>query len=382
MNKLLSKVSVAVLLGCTAVAASAEPQLKHASEYVIDGKIYGLPEAKVFTEDYDGPAIVGDYVSALPHLEPLTYAGNREHHVRMDVVAQRVEVAPGQSFNAWTFGGSVPGPTLHVREGDRVVFTMKNRSNEEVIITDPVRGGAPFYQQLQANPYQKNEPAMAPMPHSMDFHSGTVAANDKWRSIAPGETIEFEWIANYPGVYMYHCGTPSVLMHTAMGQYGAVVVSPKEGYPTDDQVDREYVIVQSEFYLDKMGDEYRYDHMAAMNKQPSHVLFNGHLGALHDTPLEANAGERVRLYFLNAGPSDTSSFHVIGGIFDRVWYEGDLHNEWRGMQTVLLGASNGAVMEFIVPEEGSYTLVDHEFADTELGASGTLVAGPRQESDD
>ena len=89
MNKLLSKVSVAVLLGCTAVAASAEPQLKHASEYVIDGKIYGLPEAKVFTEDYDGPAIVGDYVSALPHLEPLTYAGNREHHVRMDVVAQR-----------------------------------------------------------------------------------------------------------------------------------------------------------------------------------------------------------------------------------------------------------------------------------------------------
>ena len=382
MNKLLSKVSVAVLLGCTAFAASAEPRLKHASEYVIDGRIYGLPEARIFTEEYDGPAIVGDYVSALPHLEPLTYAGNREHHVRMDVVAQRVEVAPGQSFNAWTFGGSVPGPTLHVREGDRVVFTMKNRSNEEVIITDPVRGGAPFYQQLQANPYQKNEPAMAPMPHSMDFHSGTVAANDKWRSIAPGETIEFEWIANYPGVYMYHCGTPSVLMHTAMGQYGAVVVSPKEGYPTDDQVDREYVIVQSEFYLDKMGDEYRYDHMAAMNKKPSHVLFNGHTGALHDTPLEANAGERVRLYFLNAGPSDTSSFHVIGGIFDRVWYEGDLHNEWRGMQTVLLGASNGAVMEFIVPEEGSYTLVDHEFADTELGASGTLVAGPRQESDD
>lgn len=377
-----SKVGVAALLGGLAFTVAAEPTLKHDSEYVIDGKIYGLPEARVFTEEYDGPAIVGDHVSALPHLEPLNYEGNREHHVRMDVVAQRVEVAPGQSFNAWTFGGSVPGPTLHVREGDRIVFTMKNRSDEEVIVTDPVRGGAPFYQQLQANPYQKNEPAFAPMPHSMDFHSGTVAANDKWRSIAPGESIEFEWIANYAGVYMYHCGTPSVLMHTAMGQYGAVVVSPKEGYPTDDQVDREYVIVQSEFYLEKMGDEYMYNHQAAMNKKPSHVLFNGHSGALHDTPLEANAGERVRLYFLNAGPSDTSSFHVIGGIFDRVWYEGDLHNEWRGMQTVLLGASNGAVMEFIVPEEGSYTLVDHEFADTELGASGLLVAGPREKNDD
>lgn len=371
--------TAALAFGLISGGLSADDRLVHDGEFMVDGKIFGLPEARVYTEDYSGPPVVGDYLSAVPHLAELDYEGNRTHDVRMDVISQQVEVAPGKSFNAWTFGGSVPGPTLHVREGDRVVFTMKNRSDEPVVITEPVDGGSPFFEQIQDNTYQNNQPAVSPMPHSMDFHSGTVAADDKWQTIPPGATIEFEWVANYPGVYMYHCGTPSVLMHTAQGQYGAVVVSPKDGFPSE--VDREYVLVQSEFYLteDEQGDGYRYDHAAAMDRDPSQVTFNGHVNALHDEPLRANAGEKVRLYVLNAGPSDTSSFHVIGAIFDKVWYEGNVENEWRGMQTVLLGASNGAVMDFIVPEEGSYKLVDHEFADAERGAAGTLVAGPRKQ---
>lgn len=377
-NLAISQLAAGILLGLASVAACAAPTLKHPSEFIIDGMVFGMPKAKVYTEDYQGPAVVGDYVTALPNLKKLDYRGNREHQVRMDVFAQQVEVAPGQSYAAWSFGGSVPGPTLHVREGDRVVFTMKNRSDEEVSVTNPIKGGAPYFAQLQANLYQNNKPVISPMPHSMDFHAGTVAADDKWQSIAPGETIQFEWVANYPGVYMYHCGTPSVLMHTAMGQYGAVVVSPKNGYPTDKKVDHEYVIVQSEFYLEKFENNYIYNHDAAMARNPSHVTFNGHVSALSDTPLKANAGDRVRIYMLNAGPSGTSSFHVIGAIFDRVWYEGNIENEWRGMQTVLLGASNSAVMEFIVPEAGVYKLVDHEFADAERGAAGALVAGPRK----
>ena len=333
-----------------------------AQEYTLDGRTYGLPEAEVFEEDYAGPGAVGDYLSALPDLKPLDYDGNRTHEVRLDTYAQEVEIGPNKRFVAWTFGGSVPGPTLHVRQGDRIVFTMKNRSNERVMVSEPGRG----------------TPAVAPMPHSMDFHSGTVAANDKWRTIAPGQSIRFEWIANYPGVYMYHCGTPSVLMHASMGQYGAVVVSPREGYPTDDDVDREYVLVQSEYYLSQSQGQWRYDHDKAIARQPTVVAFNGHVNSLNDAPLMANAGERVRLYVLNAGPSGTSSFHVIGAIFDRIWYEGNPHNEMRGMQTVLLGASNGAVLEFIVPEPGSYKIVDHEFADAERGAAGTLKAGPRK----
>lgn len=362
-----------LLAGCSPTTS----QLKD-GEFMVDGMIFGMAEAEVFTEDYSGPPVVGEYVTALPFLKPLDYEGNRTHEVRFDTFSQVVEVAPGVNYTAWTFGGSVPGPTLHVREGDRVIFTMKNRSDEEVVVTSPFKGASPFFDQLQSNPYQNNRPAISPMPHSMDFHSGTVAADDKWRTIAPGETIRFEWVANYAGVYMYHCGTSSVLMHTAMGQYGAVVVSPKNGFPTDDKVDHEYVLVQSELYLDKVGDSYIYSHQAAMARDPSHVVFNGHVSALMDSPLRATAGDRVRLHVLNAGPSGTSSFHIIGAILDRVWYEGSVENEWRGMQTVLLGASNSAVMDFIVPEAGLYKLVDHEFADVERGAAGTLIASPRE----
>lgn len=370
-----------VLILAAAVGGTIAPALgetKNPGEYTLEGKVFGLPEAQVLDENYTGPPVVGDYVTALPFLKKLDYTGNRTHEVRLDTFAQEIEVAPGKRFVAWTYGGTAPGPVLHVREGDRVIFTMRNRSDQEVMVTEPSKAGAPFYAQLAKNAYQKGKPAKSPMPHSMDFHSGTVAANDKWRTIAPGQSIRFEWVANYPGVYMYHCGTPSVLMHVSMGQYGAVIVSPKEGYPT--KADREYVIVQSEYYLAAAGAGglMRYDHQAAMARNPAVVAFNGHVSALHSAPLEANAGERVRLYVLNAGPSGTSSFHVIGAIFDRVWFEGNLANEFRGMQTVLLGASNGAVVEFIVPEEGSYKLVDHEFADAERGASGTLKAGPRK----
>ncbi|RCW30661.1 hypothetical protein [Pseudidiomarina tainanensis] len=124
MKKLvLSAIASALVVACAGApqSGSAGLTLKHDSEYVIDGKIYGLPEAKVYREDYNGPAVVGDYLTMAPNLAKLDYEGNKEHEVRMDVFSQKVEVAPGVSYNAWTFGGSVPGPVLHVREGDRVV---------------------------------------------------------------------------------------------------------------------------------------------------------------------------------------------------------------------------------------------------------------------
>ncbi|MDZ7773502.1 MAG: multicopper oxidase domain-containing protein [Balneolaceae bacterium] len=347
------------------------------AEFEIDGKWYGLPDARLYQEDYDGPPVVGDNLTMLPNVAPLS-PGNKNHDVRIDVVTQEIEVAPDMRYRAWTFGGTVPGPVLHVREGDKITFTMKNRSHEEVAISQPAKGGSMFMQQLASGNMQNPQPAVQPMMHSMDFHSGTVAADDKWRNVPPGMTLQFEWIANYPGVYIYHCGTPPVLQHMSMGQYGVVIVSPKEGYPTDEQVDKEFAVVQSEFYLkEKVGEEgiYELDYNAALNKQPTVVAFNGHQNAMMENPLQVDKGDRVRLYMLNVGPNDVASSHVIGAIFDRVWYEGNLENEWRGMQTVLLGASNGAVMEFIVPEEGHYVLVDHEMADAEKGAKGLIVTG-------
>jgi nitrite reductase (NO-forming) len=357
--------------------------------FQVEGRTYGLPEARIFDDPYEGPPVVGEFLTLAPQIAALP-PGKRTHSVRVDVVAREVWVAPDMRYQAWTFGGSVPGPVLHVREGDRIQFTMKNRSHEAVAITAPSPGGSPYLDQLVTIDPQRATSIEAPMRHSMDFHSGTVAASDKWRGIDPGQAIQFDWIANYPGVYLYHCGTPPILQHLSQGQYGVVIVSPKEGYPTDSWVNREYVIVQSEFYLrpsessgvpaDQTGIEgengthYELDFDAAQRKDAKVVAFNGHSRSLVDRPLQAAPGERVRFYVLNVGPSGTSSFHVVGAIFDRVWYEGNLKNEWHGMQTVLLGASNGMVAEFVVPEAGSYVIVDHEFADAQKGAIGLLKA--------
>lgn len=384
----LAFVLALTMLAFSSLQAQDKTNSQDKAEFEIEGNWYGLPEAKIFQENYDGPPVVGDHITMLPNVAPLE-EGNQTHNIRMDILAQEVEVAPDIRYKAWTFGGSVPGPVIHVRQGDKINFTMKNRSNEKVSVSQPAKGGSMFMQQMANGNMQKPEPVAQPMLHSMDFHAGTVAANDKWRNVPPGMSIQFEWIANYPGVYIYHCGTPPVLQHMSMGQYGVVIVSPKEGYPTDEQVDKEFAVVQSEFYLKKKQTEedtslyekgsekpaplYELDYDAAMNKQPTIVAFNGHQNAMMDNPLKVAKGDRVRLYMLNVGPTDVASTHVIGAIFDRVWYEGNLQNEWRGMQTVLLGASNGAVMEFIVPENGHYVLVDHEMADAEKGAKGLII---------
>lgn len=350
-------------------------------DFTVDGKKFGLPEAQVIDSILKGSPVSGKYVTKLPQVAPIDYKGNRVHQVRMDAMAAEVEVAQGIRYKAWTFGGTVPGPVLHVKEGDLVHFTMSNRTGEKVKITAPMKGSAPFLAQYLQQNMQQPEPAKDPMPHSMDFHAGTVAKDDKWRTIGIGKTILYSWYANYPGVYIYHCGTPPVLDHLSMGQYGVVIVSPKEGYPTDEEVDREFAIVQSEFYLKKKQDDnlYEYDRDNALSKKPLIVAFNGHKNSLMENPLQVRKGERIRIYLLNAGPTDVSSNHIIGGLFDVVYYEGNVENKMHGMQTVLLGASNGAVLEWIVPEEGLYVLVDHEFADAAKGAAGNIIAGPAED---
>ncbi|HVT33640.1 MAG TPA: multicopper oxidase domain-containing protein, partial [Rhodanobacteraceae bacterium] len=198
---------------------------------------------------------------------------------------------------------------------------------------------------------------------------------------APGQTISFEFTPNYPGVFMYHCGTPMVLEHIASGMYGMMIVEPRDGYPT--KADREYAVIQSEFYtkLDpekrKVGGQplYVLDGERVREKRPTYTVFNGRYNGMVDHPLEAKPGERVRLFVLNVGPSNTSSFHVVGTIFDRVWFDGNPDNQFRGMQTVLLGSSGAAIVEFRIPEAGSYVMVDHHFANASQGAIGIIAAG-------
>jgi len=180
---------------------------------------------------------------------------------------------------------------------------------------------------------------------------------------------------------MYHCGTPMVLEHIASGMYGMMIVEPRGGYPT--KVDREYAVVQSEFYtkLDPQKRKvdgaplYVLDGDRVRTKAPTYTVFNGRYNGFVEKPLPAKPGERVRLYVLNVGPSNTSSFHVVGTIFDRVWLEGNPDNQLRAAQTVLLGSSNSAIVEFIVPEAGNYVMVDHHFANASQGAIGLIGAG-------
>ena len=321
--------------------------------------------AKLSNERHKGAYASGASLSLSAELKPLDSAPVKE--VRLDSTHKVIEIVPGVKFSAWTFGDQVPGPTIRARVGDRIRFSMTNRSDE------PVPGV-----QLTA----------APMMHSMDFHAAMVSPQDKYRSIASGQTIEFEFTLNYPGIFMYHCGTPMILEHIASGMYGAVIVEPRAGYPT--RVDREYVIVQSEFYakLDpqkrKVGGAplYVLDGERLRASQPTHTVFNGAHNGMVKKPLAAKPGERVRLHVLNVGPSKTSSFHVVGTIFDRVWFEGNPDNQFRGMQTVLLGSSNSAIVEFMIPENGSYIMVDHHFANASQGAIGLISTTVKPEEKD
>jgi len=315
--------------------------------------------AKVTSDRHSGAFATGDALTTdiTGPVKPLVQSQVKE--IRLDTTHKVIDLAPGVKFTAWTFGHQVPGPVVRVRVGDRVKFSMTNRSDER----------APG---LEISP---------PMMHSMDFHSAMVSPQDKYRSVAPGQTISFEYTANYPGVYMYHCGTPMVLEHIASGMYGMVIVEPRNGYPT--KVDREYAVIQSEFYtrLDPQKRKidgvplYVLDTERVRTKAPTYTVFNGRYNGLVDQPFQSKPGERVRLFVLNVGPSNTSSFHVVGTIFDRVWLEGNPDNQLRGSQTVLLGSSNSAIIEFVIPEAGSYVMVDHHFANASQGAIGLVAAG-------
>jgi nitrite reductase (NO-forming) len=180
--------------------------------------------ARVTAQRHTGAFAEGAALSTGPELKPLDPSPTKV--IRLDTTHKIIEIAPGVKYSAWTFGDQVPGPTIRARVGDRIRFSMTNRSDEAV-------------------PAPQIAPA-APMMHSMDFHAAMVSPQDKYRSIAPGQTIQFEFTLNYPGIFMYHCGTPMILEHIASGMYGALVVEPRNGYPT--KVNREYVVIQSEFY--------------------------------------------------------------------------------------------------------------------------------------
>src|SRR5688572_17015346 len=271
MKKLLS---LAVLAALAACEPSAPPD-----PYDVSKMDFTPKAAKVTAQGHKGAFAEGASLSMGAELKPLDPAPVKT--VRLDTTHKVIEIMPGVKFTAWTFGDQVPGPTVRARVGDRIRFVMTNRSDEPV--------GAPEVSAAAGG----TRGGTAPMMHSMDFHAAMVSPQDKYRSIAPGQTIEFEFVANYPGIFMYHCGTPMVLEHIASGMYGAIIIEPKAGYPT--KVNREYVIVQSEFYTKPDPQKRQVDgqilHVLDTEKlrasQPNHTVFNGHHDHLVKKPLAA-----------------------------------------------------------------------------------------------
>ncbi|QKY69923.1 multicopper oxidase domain-containing protein [Lentibacillus sp. CBA3610] len=267
-------------------------------------------------------------------------------YINMTAQITDIEIEDDYNYKAWTFNGEAPGPVVVVNEGDTIHFTLDNM--------DPS------------------------IPHSMDFHAVHTAPDKGYADVGPNEDGTFVYQASSPGVFMYHCGTDPVLSHIANGMHGVIIVQPDDGYPTDDEVDQEYVIIQNEWY--KYND---LDNMT--NEEPSQVVFstkalhedqpntNGTVGALIDEPLEAKVGDKVRFYINNVGPNEISSFHVIGTMFDDVYIDGNPANHQEGMQTVGLPASGGAVVEFTVKEAGTYPFVTHQFEHVHKGAIGELI---------
>ena len=271
--------------------------------------------------------------------------------VRVDLISVELEgrLADGTTFGYWTFNGKVPGPFLRVRVGDTVDVTLKNAADSTMI-------------------------------HSVDFHAATgPGGGAAVTQVDPGHEKSFKFKALAPGVYVYHCATPMVAHHIANGMYGLIVVEPEGGLPP---VDHEFYVMQGEIYTEAaFGQRGSQDFSVEklLNERPEYFVFNGSVGALSKLyPLKAKVGETVRIYFGVGGPNFTSSFHVIGEIFDKVYNMGDVQSPaMKGVQTITVPAGGASIVEFKLDVPGNYILVDHALSRAERGLVGILqVEGP------
>lgn len=290
-------------------------------------------------------------ISQDPTAIPPAIGDRNPQEVIITMTAKEVisEVAPDIYFNYWTYDGRVPGPFLRVKEGDTVILSLTNDKTSL-------------------------------HPHNIDLHSvtgpggGAVLTNVK-----PGETKTFKWKALNPGLYIYHCAMPNVSSHNSHGQYGLILVEPKEGLPP---VDREFYITQGEIYtMGNLGKRglMAFDTQALLDGTPNYVVFNGRIE--NKTPrLKAKVGEKIRMYVGNGGVNLISSFHVIGEIFDTVYPEGAIGEGsaiHKNVQTTAVLAGGSSIVEFTLDVPGKYVLVDHALARMNKGAWAILeVEGP------
>ncbi|MGH7076071.1 MAG: multicopper oxidase domain-containing protein [Stellaceae bacterium] len=269
-------------------------------------------------------------------LPPLIGTGDSVD-VHLVVTNRTVAIANGVNYRAWTYGGTVPGPILHVRQGQTVNVTLTNHGTME---------------------------------HSIDFHAAQTAPNLHYIDIQPGKSLKFSFVARVPGAFIYHCETQPILLHVANGMYGVMVVDPRKPLPPAAE---SYVIEQSEWYTQQVsGHLMGPDYEKMLEERPDEVVFNGVAFQYREHPLVATAGKRIRIYFVDAGPNLWSSLHVIGSIFDKVYPDGDAAHALSDVSTYTVGPGAGAILDLVIPKPGKYTFVDHDMAHLMKGAVGIL----------
>ena len=270
------------------------------------------------------------YDATLPRLDE---SKGTVHRMTLPITEQEKEVAPGVRQKVWTFGRTAPGPVLHGQVGDTFVVTVVNHGTES---------------------------------HGIDFHAGSLAPDKVMRPIPPGGSVVYRFTATRAGIWMYHCSSMPMSVHIANGMFGAVVIEP----PDLPQVDRSYVVVQSEQYFGPQDGSADPDKVRL--EQPDTVVFNGYPNQYDHSPLKAKVGERVRVWVLDAGPSRETAFHVVGTQFDRVYSEGSylLSGGDGGSQALALAPAQGGFVEMTFPEPGHYPFVSHIMVDAERGAHG------------
>lgn len=285
------------------------------------------------------PQWEADFVPYDPRLEPAP--GGTEHEITLRATETLMEVAPGVFQEVWTFDDMVPGPILRGKVGDLFTVTIVNEGE---------------------------------IAHSMDFHASRVAWNDKMRNIAPGESLVYQFEAQYAGIFMYHCGTAPALHHIGNGMFGALIIDPPDLAP----VDHEFVFVQSEWYFGPQNEPG--DLTKMLNDEWDIVVFNGQYNQYAHEPIRVEKDERIRAWVLDAGPSENSAFHIVGTIFDTYYKEGAYllrpgDGNQGGSQALDLQPAQGGFVEFSLAEEGLYPIVTHKFSNASKGAMGMFQAG-------
>jgi nitrite reductase (NO-forming) len=248
------------------------------------------------------------------------------------VTTEKIVQIGDKKVRMWMFNGTSPGPVLRAVVGDRITIKISNDASST------------FF-------------------HSVDFHASRLTLGGGHVQVKPGGSGEYSFVAEYPGVFMYHCATAPVVQHIGMGMYGMLIVQPKEGFGPPVS---EFAVTQSEIYSSLQGIQ---------TKHPVAMAFNGVPTQYVKAPIKLAADQSIRLFVLNAGPSELSSFHVVGTVFDRVLEDGNPRNATYGRQTLPMGASSGGVFEMKFVGEGQFPMVTHQFNHAAMGAVGMFLAG-------